>query len=95
MKIQALRGYALVEPLEVEDQMDGVYLPDRMQESQPKGKVLCVGKPAIMQSGSECVPEFKEGDIVYHKRFVDNKIKDGDRELLLIPFTDVLAIING
>jgi len=93
--IRPNRGYALIQPLKAEELAEGVYLPDRLQESQPKGVVLAVGLPALLPNGAEYTPEFKAGDTVYHKKFTDNKIKDGDKELLLVPFGDVLAIING
>ena len=88
------RGYCLIEPLEAEEKVEGIYMPDSSKENPPKGKVLKVGKPALLQSGAEFLPEFKEGDIVYHKKFVDNHIKENGKELLLIPFTDILAIIE-
>ena len=95
MEIKPSRGFCLIEDLIPDEKSDNVYLPDRLQESQPKGIVLAVGLPAFLPNGAEYFPEFKAGDIVYHKKFTDNKIKDGDKELLLVPFGDVLAIING
>ena len=89
--IQPLRGFALVEPLEAEEQVDGVYLPDRMKDGQAKGKVLAVGSGQLTQTGEEIKVQIEEGDIVYHKRFVDNKVKVDNKELLLIPFVDILA----
>ena len=90
-----MRGFCLIEPVAAEEKIDNVYLPDRAKETQPKGVVLAIGKPGFLISGGEYIPEFKVGDTVYHKRFVDNKIKDGTTELLLIPFTDILAKIDG
>ena len=95
MNILPSRGYCLVSPVEPDEEVDGVFLPDRAKETQPKGVVLAVGKPGFLVSGGEYIPEFKVGDTVYHKKFTDNKIKDGAKELLLIPFQDILAKIDG
>ena len=88
------RGYCLVKSVTPDEEVDGVFLPDRAKETQPKGVVLAIGKPGFLVSGGEYIPEFKVGDTVYHKRFIDNKIKDGSTELFLIPFNDILAIIK-
>ena len=95
MKIFPCRGFALIEPLGAEEKVDAVYLPDSSKETQSKGKVLAVGNGSYLTGTDTCLPpEIMVGDIVFHKRFVDNKIKDGDKELLLVPFGDVLAIIK-
>ena len=93
--IHPSRGYALIQPLESEDKSEGVYLPDSSKETQAKGKILAVGSGSYLTGTDTCLPpEVKVGDIVFHKRFVDNKIKDGDKELLFVPFGDILAIIK-
>jgi chaperonin GroES len=99
--IKPTRGYALIEPLDAEEKVDGVYLPESSKETQAKGKVLAVGAGFTERKQTTMgiiegvlAPEFNEGDIVFHKRFVDNHIKDGDKELLLVPFGDILAIIK-
>jgi len=93
--IKPCRGYALIEPLEAEEKVDQVYLPESSKETQAKGKVLAVGNGSYLQGTDTCLPpEIMVGDIVYHKKFVDNHIKDGDKELLLVPLGDVLAIIK-
>jgi co-chaperonin GroES (HSP10) len=93
--IKPLRGFCLIQPLEAEEQSEGVYLPDSSKETQAKGKILAVGSGSYLTGTDTCLPpEVMVGDIVFHKRFVDNHIKDGDKELLLVPFGDILAIIK-
>ena len=37
-------------------------------------------------------PPCKVGDIVIFKKFVDNRIKEEGKELLLVPFSDILGV---
>ena len=105
--IKPVRGYVLVEPIEAEEMTAaGVYLPDRVKDLPQKGKVLamgigvceCIPKEfrGIFQHKDDCgelkVKDFKVGDTVIFKRFVDNRIKEEGKELLLVPFSDILAI---
>lgn len=100
MNIKPTRGWALIEPLEVEEvSSGGVYMPDRVKERPPRGKVLAVGEIPIHQHPyptpvHDDSPPCKVGDIVIFKRFVDNKVKEGDKEYLLVPFEDILAIVE-
>lgn len=105
MKIRPSRGYCLIEPLEADEVSDGgVYLPDRVKDMPIKGKVLAIG--GIFLKDYEIISNLKEevlnafntdeepkvGDIVIFKRFVDNKIKEEGKELLLVKFEDILGV---
>ena len=98
-KIRPARGYVLVEPLEVEEiSSGGVVLPERAKELPQKGKVLVVGDEYIEISTGTYEGEYntglkpcKVGDIVIFKRFVDNRIKEEGKELLLVKFEDIIA----
>ena len=68
-----------------------------------KGRVLAVGEVFISPhavyttdytatAGSTIAPPCKVGDTVIFKRFVDNKIKEDGKELLLVKFDEILAI---
>ena len=100
--IKPARGYILIQPEEAEEKSaGGVILPDRVKDMPQRGKVLAVGdKPLEMKKvqkelgGLELVllPEFKVGDTVIFKRFVDNRIKEEGKELLLVRFEDILGV---
>ena len=107
MKIKPARGIVLIEPLEAEEtSAGGVYLPDRVKDMPQKGKVLAVGESRFLGErhrdpaegmGSKYVqiwdsPPCKVGDTVIFKRFVDNRIKEEGRELLLVKFEDILGV---
>lgn len=96
MKIIPSRGYCLIEPLEADEvSAGGVILPDRVKDLPQKGKVLAVGKLTLEMLESDAPDtalDFKIGATVIFKRFVDNKIKEEGKELLLVRFEDILGI---
>lgn len=104
-KIIPARGCVLIEPLKAEEtSAGGVYLPDRVKDMPQKGKVLAIpGWDNISVSQFNLNrfhdwlkdnPPCKVGDIVIFKRFVDNRIKEEGKELLLVRFEDILAMIE-
>lgn len=101
-KITPSRGYCLIEALEADEvSAGGVYLPDGVKDMPQKGKVLAVGGLNIpdgtgipltsLTEYERFYPPCKVGDTVIFKKFVDNKIKEDGKELLLVPFIDILA----
>lgn len=98
--IKPARGYCLIEPIEAEEvSAGGVILPDRLKDMPQKGKVLAVGentwdefKFSIEHPGIMNFRECKVGNTVIFKRFVDNKIKEEGKELLLVRFEDILGM---
>ncbi len=94
MKIKPLAGYALIEPQEAEEvTASGIVLPDTAQEKPAQGKVLAVGAPG-MDHGKEIKPEFKVGDSVLYKKWGGDEIKTSGKELKLVKFEDVMAIVE-
>ena len=104
MKIKPARGYVLIESKEAEEvSAGGVILPDRVKGIPQRGKVLAVGEAFISphavytidytaKSFSSIPLPCRVGDTVIFKRFVDNRIKEEGKELLLVKFEDILAI---
>ncbi|MEX0622099.1 MAG: co-chaperone GroES [Candidatus Woykebacteria bacterium] len=94
LKIKPLAGYALVEPQEAEEvTASGIVLPDTAQEKPAQGKILAVGKPAVIE-GKEVKAEFSVGDLVFYKKWGGDEIKIGSKELKLVKFDDVMAIFQ-
>mgnify|MGYP001598570892 FL=1 len=99
--ITPARGYCLIEPLEAEDvSSGGVYLPERAKDMPQKGKILALGEQryisnehgAIVEyNPKDKLPDFKIGDTIIHKKFVDNRIKEDGKEYLFVKFEDILG----
>ena len=93
MNIKPTRGYVLLEPLEQEEvSSGGVALPERVKEQPAKSKVLAIGSNQYLPNGDPIEFEGKVGDIVVHKRFIDNRIKEKGKEYLIARFEDVLGV---
>ncbi|OGY25056.1 MAG: co-chaperone GroES [Candidatus Woykebacteria bacterium RBG_13_40_7b] len=94
MKIKPLAGYALIEPQEAEEvTASGIVLPDTAQEKPQQGKIISVGGAAWVD-GKEVKAEFKTGDLVLYKKWGGDEIKVGGKELKLVKFEDVMAIVE-
>lgn len=93
-KIKPLSGYALIEPQDAEEiTAAGIVLPDTVKEKPAEGKVIAVGD-AIKHPKHEEKAEFKVGDIVLYKKWGGDEIKVGGKELKLVKFEDVMAILE-
>ena len=93
-KIKPLAGYALIEPQEAEEvTSSGIVLPDTAQEKPAQGKVLAVGAPTY-EEGKELRAQFKAGDTVLYKKWGGDEIKVEGKELKLVKFEDVMAILE-
>lgn len=95
MKIKPLAGYVVIEPLEAESKTPGgILLPDSSQEKPTQGKVLAVGA-SMFEHGVEIKPEFRSGDIVLYKKWGGDEVKVDGKEMKLVKFDDVMAIVEG
>ncbi len=95
MKIKPLAGYVVIEPLDAEVKTSGgILLPDNAQEKPTQGKVLSVGK-SIFEHGKEIIPEFKPSDVVLYKKWGGDDVKADGKDLKLVKFEDVMAIVDG
>lgn len=96
-KLKPMRGYALIEPIELEKKTAaGIVLPDTHEEKSQKGKVIALGKPQLTDSGKKIVLEFKVGDTVVYKKWGGDEIKfeTTGKEYIFVKFEDVLAVIS-
>jgi len=93
--LKPLADRVVVEPLQ-EEQMTatGVYLPDTAQERPMKGSVIAVGPGRLDENGKRVPPEVKVGDTVLYAKYAGTEVKLGDKELLVLKETDILAIIE-
>ena len=92
--IKPVAGYILVEPLKQEKTTaSGIVLPESHEEKPQSGRVIAVGGP-IFDDGREVLCPVKIGDVVVYKEWGGKEYKDGDTNLLILKFEDVMATIN-
>lgn len=92
--IQPVSGYLLVEPLKKEKTTaSGIVLSESHEEKPQSGKVLAVGA-SVFDDGHEIKAPCAVGDVVIYREWGGKEYKDGDLNLLILKFEDVMAIIK-
>ena len=92
--LKPLAGYVLIEPAEKETKTaSGILLPDSADEKPQEGKVLATGD-SIYEHGKEITSPVKVGDKVVYKKWGGNEVKMDGKELMLIKFEDLMAIVT-
>ena len=95
VSIKPLMGYVLVEPLEAESTTSsGIILPESAQEKPAQGLVLAVGEEWIIDGGKVIKAPVKVGDKVVYKKWGGDEIKVSGKELKLVKFDDLMAILE-
>lgn len=90
--MKPLNDHVVLEPLKEEKKKSGIILPDSVGKEQSEiGKVLAVG-PGKLEDGKRIAIEVKKGDVVYYRKYSEHKIKEGDKEFIVIKAEDILAI---
>ena len=93
-KVQPLAGYVLIEPAEKETKTPaGIVLPEVAEEKPQEGKVIAVG-PDSVEDGKTVKCPVKLGDKIIYKKWGGNEIKVDGKELLLLKFEDLMAVVK-
>lgn len=88
-------GYVLVEPSEAESRTaSGIILPESAQEKPAQGNVVATGDDMIMEGGKVLKCPVKVGDTVVYKKWGGDEIKVDGKELKLVKFDDLMAILE-
>lgn len=87
-----LRGFCLIEPEKEQGVREsGLIDPGAAREKPTKGTVLAVGEPIKTEWGEDpCQVEV--GQTVYFHRWSAQDIKDGDKDLALVKFADIMGV---
>lgn len=95
INIKPLMGYVLVEPKEAETRTaSGIILPESAQEKPAMGTVLACGDEMVLEGGKVMKCPVKAGDTVYYKKWGGDEIKVEGKELKLVKFDDLMAILE-
>lgn len=93
--IQPLAGYVVVEPQEAQKQTaSGIYLPSSGEEKPQMGTVLSVSKKYTNDQGVVVECPVSVGDVVLYKKWGGNEIKVENKELQVLKFEDLIAVIK-
>ena len=94
MKIRPLGDRVLVEPIEENEQVGGIYIPDTAKEKPMQGKVVAVGKKTDKETGKEIAFDVKKGDTVLLPKYGGTEIKIDGKKLQLVREEDLLGVVE-
>ncbi|MCL5410215.1 MAG: co-chaperone GroES [Patescibacteria group bacterium] len=95
LSIRPLMGYCLIDPASAEETTaSGIILPESAQEKPAMGTVISVGDDQVLENGKVVKAPVKIGDKVYFKKWGGDEIKVAGRELKLVKFDDLMAIVE-
>lgn len=93
--IQPVAGYILVQPQKKEKTTaSGIVLPDSHEDKPQQGKVLAVGDTFVSDYGTKKDSPVKVGDTIIYREWGGKEYKDGDTDLLILKFDDVMAVVS-
>jgi chaperonin GroES len=93
--IRPLSDHLLVEPIERETTTaSGIILPETAKERPQEGKVLAVGPGRRDSEGKRVAMDLTVDDRVLFAKYAGTEIKLGDRKLLILVESDILAILK-
>jgi len=87
MKIHPLDERVLIEPLEQEEKVGSLVIPDTAKEKPVVGRIVEVG------TDEELRKLLKAGDKVIYGKFTGDEVKIGGKKHLLVSRSDLLAKI--
>jgi chaperonin GroES len=94
-KVKPLRGYVLIEPESAETTTaSGIVLPETSQEKPAMGKVLAVGEDLVLENGKTIKSPVDVGDKVFFTKWGGDEIKVDGKELKLVKFDSLMAIVE-
>jgi chaperonin GroES len=88
MKIQPLDERVLVEPIELEEKVGAIIIPDTAKEKPMMGNVIAVGTDEEIQK------VLKVGDRVLYGKYAGEEIKIDGKKHLIIQRSDILARVE-
>ncbi len=96
IKLKPLGDRLVVEPKEQEQTTaSGLVLPETAKEKPQEGVVLAVGPGRRDEDGDRIDMDVVVGDVVLFAKYAGTEVKIGDKKLLILKESDVLAIVEN
>ena len=89
MKIKPLADRVLILPVEVEQKVGGIIIPDTAKEKPQRGKVIAVG-----QGTKDEAMVLKENDVVLYGKYAGTELEYEGEKYLIMRQSDVLAVVD-
>ncbi|MCR4392751.1 MAG: co-chaperone GroES [Dehalococcoidales bacterium] len=93
-KLLPLGDKVIIKPIEKEEvTRGGIILPDTAKEKPQEGEVIAAGPGRLTKDGNKIPLDVKVGDRVLFGKYSGSEIKLNDEKYLIMPESDILAII--
>jgi chaperonin GroES len=94
LNLKPLGDRVVVEPIEQEQTTaSGIILPETAKEKPQEGKVLATGPGRRDDDGKRVAMDVAVGDSVLYAKYAGTEVKLGDKKLLILKESDILAIV--
>jgi chaperonin GroES len=96
INLRPLADRVVVEPDEQEETFAGgeLVLPETAKERPQQGEVLAAGAGRMDDQGKRLPMDVKVGDKVLFAKYAGTEVKLGDKKLLILKESDILAIVD-
>lgn len=94
MNLQPLDDRVLVEPIEEEEKVGSLVIPDTAKEKPQMGIVKAIGNDAELEGKKPLKDLIKVGDKVLFGKYSGQEIKIGGKKHLVISRSDLLAVVK-
>jgi chaperonin GroES len=92
--IYPLSNNVLLEPLEKEQEVNGIIMPDTAKDTPGIGRVIAVGDGKLLPDGKTFVTsKLKRGKDVVYKKWQAHEVKLEGKNLVLVNEDDILGIV--
>ena len=94
LNIKPLGDRVVVEPIEQEQTTaSGIILPETAKEKPQEGKILAAGPGRRDDEGKRIEMDVAVGDSVLFAKYAGTEVKLGDKKMLILKESDILAIV--
>jgi chaperonin GroES len=94
MNLQPLDDRVLVEPIEEEEKVGSLVIPDTAKEKPMTGIIKAIGNDFELKQGKSLKELLKVGDKVLFGKYAGQEFKIGGKKHLVIKREDLLAIVK-
>ena len=94
MNLQPLDDRVLVEPIEEEEKVGSLVIPDTAKEKPMVGVVKAIGNDFDLEGEKSLKDLLKVGDKVLFGKYAGQEFKVGGKKHLIIKREDLLAIVK-
>jgi chaperonin GroES len=94
MNLQPLDDRVLVEPIEEEEKVGSLVIPDTAKEKPMMGTVKAIGFDFEIKQGKPMKDLFKVGDKVLFGKYSGQEVKIGGKKHLIVKREELLAVFK-